>query len=53
MNEAPPPSPQARKSDHREPPPFLGTWPRVYWAVIAYLILLISGLYLFTKAFNQ
>ena len=44
---------QPRPNDQREPPPFLGTWRRVYWAVLIYLVLLIFGLYLFTKAFNQ
>lgn len=35
-----------------EPPPFLGTWPRVYAAVIIYLALLITACYLFTAAFS-
>lgn len=34
-----------------DPPPFLQTWPRVYRAVILYLIVLIFGLYLLTRAF--
>ena len=34
-----------------EPPPFLGTWPRVYTAVIVYLALLIALCYVFTRAF--
>ncbi len=34
-----------------EPPPFLGTWPRVYVIVIGYLTVLIAVFYLFTKAF--
>jgi hypothetical protein len=36
-----------------EPPPFLGTWPRVYTAVFAYLAILIVLFYLFTRTFNQ
>jgi hypothetical protein len=36
-----------------EPPPFLGTWRRVYWAVAIYLFAVIFGLTVFTKAFNQ
>jgi hypothetical protein len=34
-----------------DPPPFLKTWPRVYRAVILYLIVLIFALYLVTRAF--
>ncbi len=34
-----------------EPPPFLGSWPRVYAAVLLYLALLIAAFYGFTKAF--
>jgi hypothetical protein len=34
-----------------EPPPFLGTWPRVYAGVIVYLALLIALCYAFTRAF--
>ena len=36
-----------------EPPPFLGTWPRVYAAVLAYLFILILLFYLFARAFNR
>ena len=43
-------------SDRREmpdePPPFLGTWPRVYTAVVLYLGLLIAVCYIFTRAFS-
>jgi hypothetical protein len=35
-----------------EPPPFLGTWPRVYTVVIVYLALLIALCYAFTRAFS-
>ncbi len=34
-----------------DPPPFLGTWPRVYAFVLCYLVVLITILYLFTRAF--
>jgi len=34
-----------------EPPPFLGTWKRVYVAVLIYLGLVIFGFYLFTRAY--
>lgn len=34
-----------------EPPPFLGTWPRVYIMVICYLAILITVFYLFTRSF--
>jgi len=36
-----------------EPPPFLGSWRRVYWAVAIWLFLVIAALAAFTKAFNQ
>lgn len=35
-----------------EPPPFLGTWPRVYAAVLIYLALIITAFYIFTRAFS-
>jgi hypothetical protein len=35
-----------------EPPPFLGTWPRVYAAVLIYLVLLIAGFRLFMRFFS-
>jgi len=34
-----------------EPPPFLGTWRRVYMAILIYLAALIVVFYLFTRAF--
>ena len=39
--------------DHDEPPPILGSWRRVYWAVGIYLVIIIAALAIFTKAFNQ
>jgi hypothetical protein len=35
-----------------EPPPFLGTWPRVYTAVLVYLAALIVLFYGFTRYFS-
>jgi len=35
-----------------EPPPALGTWPRVYAFVLGYLLLLIVLLWLFTAHFR-
>lgn len=35
-----------------EPPPFLGSWPRVYIFVIVYLFALIGAFYAFTLAFK-
>jgi len=32
-----------------EPPPFLGTWRRVYLAVLIYLALIIAACYAFTR----
>jgi len=34
-----------------EPPPFLGTWRRVYIMVVCYLAGLITLFYIFTRAF--
>lgn len=34
-----------------EPPPFLGTWNRVYLFVVCYLACLIAGFYIFSRAF--
>ncbi len=35
-----------------DPPPFLGTWNRVYVAVVIYLAALIVVFYLFARAFR-
>jgi hypothetical protein len=35
-----------------EPPPFLGSWRRVYGAVLLYLAALIVLLFLFTQAYR-
>jgi hypothetical protein len=35
-----------------EPPPFLGTWPRVYRAVLVYLVFVIFGFYVFTRIYQ-
>ncbi len=35
-----------------EPPPFLGTWPRVYAAVVIYLITLIVLFSIFSRVFT-
>jgi hypothetical protein len=35
-----------------EPPPFLGTWGRVYTAVLIYLAAIIVVFYLFTRAYR-
>jgi hypothetical protein len=34
-----------------EPPPFLGSWKRVYIAVVCYLALVITLFYFFSKAY--
>jgi hypothetical protein len=36
-----------------EPPPFLGTWPRVYRAVILYLVAVIALFTLLGRAFSR
>jgi hypothetical protein len=35
-----------------DPPPFLGTWKRVYVAVLIYLVLVIAVAYCFTRAYR-
>ena len=35
-----------------EPPPFLGTWKRVYTVVVIYLACVIAVFYVFTKSFE-
>jgi hypothetical protein len=39
--------------EHDEPPPFLGTWKRVYAAVLFYLFVLIVLFLWFTEAWNR
>jgi hypothetical protein len=39
--------------DKEEPPPFLGTWRRVYLAIALYLVTLIALFGLFTRSFNR
>ena len=35
-----------------EPPPFLGTWKRVYAGVLIYLAVIIAVFYVFTEAYR-
>ncbi|MEO8595230.1 MAG: hypothetical protein ABI759_18055 [Candidatus Solibacter sp.] len=35
-----------------EPPPFLRTWRRVYTATLLYLVLIISGCYVFSRIYR-
>jgi hypothetical protein len=42
----------AAKTVPDEPPPFFGTWSRVYAAIIGWLALLILLFFLFSKAFS-
>ncbi len=44
--------PQSRTEMPDEPPPCLGTWRRVYTAVVCYLALIITLFYLFTRAYR-
>jgi hypothetical protein len=44
-------SPRARIPE-TEPPPFLGTWRRVYSAVLTYLAVLVVLLYVITRVFH-
>lgn len=38
--------------NREEPPPFLGTWQRIYVAVLIYLVVLIGASYAFTRAWR-
>jgi hypothetical protein len=38
--------------NHDEPPPFFGTWQRLYAAVLIYLAVLIAAFYAFTRAWQ-
>jgi hypothetical protein len=42
--------PPDRPDLNDEPPPFLGTWSRVYAAVLVYLVVLILLFAIFTRA---
>jgi hypothetical protein len=44
---------QAERVTKEDPPPFLGTWRRVYLFVICYLAFLIAVFFLFARAFNS
>ncbi len=33
-------------------PPFLGTWTRVYRAILIYLVLIIASFYVFTRIYQ-
>lgn len=35
-----------------EPPPFLGTWKRVYIGIMIYLFVIIFAFYLFSRAYR-
>jgi hypothetical protein len=39
-------------NDIEEPPPFLCSWPRVYMAVVVYMIVLIALLFVATRYFT-
>ncbi len=43
--------PPAQREMPDEPPPFLGTWPRVYAVILCELALVILAFYLFTVHF--
>jgi hypothetical protein len=50
MNDILPPVTEKEIVD--EPPPFLGTWKRVYVAVLTYVAFVIFSFYLFSRAFG-
>ncbi|MBL8787312.1 MAG: hypothetical protein JNJ59_20570 [Deltaproteobacteria bacterium] len=42
--------PPASRPDPEAPPPFLGTWPRVYLAVVASQVVFVLALFGFARA---
>ena len=46
------PEDPARERMPDDPPPFLGTWRRVYLAVLMYLASLVVTFWVFTKVFS-
>jgi len=44
---------RAETLQDEEPPPFLGTWRRVYLSVVLYTAALVAGLYLITVLLNR
>ena len=42
-----------KREFHDEPPPFLGSWRRIYTLVILYLITLITLFWFFGKAWSS
>lgn len=47
-----PPAPVHPASGENEPPPLCGTWPRLYASIAAYLAVIITLFYLFTRAYR-
>lgn len=45
--------PLEKTIEPEEPPPFFGRWNRVYAAVLVYLGILITLLYIITRMFRQ
>lgn len=45
------PEQEARRIVEEEPPPFLGSWRNVYIFVVCYLAVVISGFYVFSRAY--
>lgn len=40
-------------TDEHERPPVFGSWPRLYWAVGLYLVVVIVLFTVFTRVFNR
>jgi hypothetical protein len=48
-----PQNPELPRDVPDEPPPFLGTWGRVYAAVLTYVTLVITLMYIFSEIFTK
>ncbi len=42
-----------QRNDQEEPPPFGGSWNRIYGAVVVYTLVLIAALYWLTVALDR
>jgi hypothetical protein len=49
---SPAPGEGGRRALPEEPPPIMGSWRRLYFLVVAWLVVLIAAFYLFARSFK-